>query len=233
MTMILLKSVKLFIKIAFSVLAVTVFTATSASSQTTGPLPSADDVVSRMMRSDIERRSELTGYTALRRYVVVSKDRQAEMVVRLDCSPEGTKQFTIISEEGSSAIRKHVFYKMLREESEMSRRETRDSSRITPANYKFYLVGRQNLDTGPAYVLTIFPENREGTPHTGNNLGQRAGLLDRSHRRPACPESVLLGPQRAFRSHVSESRSVLVRVLHPQHERGPDLWPLRPYYRKL
>jgi hypothetical protein len=161
MTMILLKSVKLLIKIAFSVLAVTVFTATSASSQTTGPLPSADDVVSRMVRSDIERRSELTGYTALRRYAVVSKDRQAEMVVRLDCSPEGTKQFTIISEEGSSAIRKHVFYKMLREESEMSRRETRDSSRITPANYKFYLVGRQNLDIGPAYVLTIFPKTEK------------------------------------------------------------------------
>jgi hypothetical protein len=70
MTMILLKSVKLLIKIAFSVLAVTVFTATSASSQTTGPLPSADDVVSRMVRSDIERRSELTGYTALRHEAV-------------------------------------------------------------------------------------------------------------------------------------------------------------------
>ena len=92
MTMILLKSVKLLIKIAFSVLAVAVFTATSASSQTAGQLPSTDDVVSRMVRSDIERRSELTGYTALRRYAVISKDRQAEMVVRLDCSPEGTRK---------------------------------------------------------------------------------------------------------------------------------------------
>jgi hypothetical protein len=148
---------KLIIKIAFSTLAVVLFTVTSASSQTGASLPSADDVVAKMLRSDVERRSELKGYTAMRRYAVVTKDRQAEMVVRLDCSPEGTKQFTIISEEGSSAVRKHVFYKMLHEESEMSRRETRDSSRITPENYKFYIVGRQNLDTGPAYVLTIFP----------------------------------------------------------------------------
>jgi hypothetical protein len=155
--MMLLKSVRLLIKIVFSVLAVVLFTATSASSQTADSLPSADDVASRMVRSDIERRSALTGYTALRRYVAVTKDRQAEMAVRLECSSEGTKQFTIISEEGSSAIRKHVFYKMLREESEMSRREVRDSSRITPENYKFYIVGRQTLDSGPAYVLTIFP----------------------------------------------------------------------------
>jgi len=51
---------------------------------------------------------------------------------------------------------------MLSEESDASRRETRDGSRITPANYKFNVVGRETLDTGPAYVLAIIPktENR-------------------------------------------------------------------------
>jgi hypothetical protein len=111
-----------------------------------------------MLRSDVERRSELTGYTALRRYVAVNGDRRAEMVARVDCSPEGTKQFTIISEEGSNAIRKHVFYKMLNEESVASHRETRDGSRIAPANYKFNMVGQETLDTGPAYVLAIVPK---------------------------------------------------------------------------
>ena len=102
---------KLAIKIAFSTLAIALFSVTSASSQTDDSLPSADDVVAKMLRVDVERRSELTGYTALRRYVAVNNDRRAEMVVRLDCSPDGTKQFTIISEEGSNAIRKHVFTK--------------------------------------------------------------------------------------------------------------------------
>src|SRR5713226_9775276 len=76
--------------------------------------------------------------------------------------PDGTKQFTIISEEGSNAIRKHVFYKMVNEESVASHRETRDGNRITPANYKFNMVGQDTLDSGPAYVLAIIPktENR-------------------------------------------------------------------------
>ena len=84
------------------------------------------------LQRDVERRSESTGYTALRRYVAVNRDRRAEMVVRVDCSSDGSKQFTTISGGGSSSIRKHVFYKMLNEESEASRRETRDGSRIRP-----------------------------------------------------------------------------------------------------
>jgi hypothetical protein len=149
---------KLTLKIALSILAIVLSSVTSASSQTDDSLPSADDVVAKMLRGDVERRSELTGYMALRRYVAVNNDRRAEMLVRVQCSPEGAKQFTVISEEGSNAIRKHVFYKMLNEESEASHRETRDSSRITPANYKFNIVGQDTLDTGPAYVLAIIPK---------------------------------------------------------------------------
>ena len=99
---------KLTIKSALSTLAIMLSSVTSASSQTGDSVPSADDVVAKMLRGDVERKSELTGYTALRRYVAVNNDRRAEMVARLDCSPDGTKQFTVISEEGSSAIRKHV-----------------------------------------------------------------------------------------------------------------------------
>ena len=153
---------KLTLKIAFSMLAIVLSAVASASSQTSDSLPTVDDVVAKMMRADAERRAELTGYTAVRRYVAVNRDRQAEMLVRVDCSSDGAKQFTVISEEGSSAIRKHALYKMLSEESDASRRETRDDSRITPANYKFNVVGRETLDTGPAYVLAILPktENR-------------------------------------------------------------------------
>jgi hypothetical protein len=149
------------IKIAFSTLAIVLSSLTTVSSQTVDSLPSADEVVAKMLRGDVERRSELPGYTALRRYVAVNNDRRAEMVVRVDCSPDGTKQFTIISEEGSSAIRKHVFYKILSEESEASGRETREGSRITPANYKFNMVGQDTLDTGLAYVLAIIPKTEE------------------------------------------------------------------------
>src|SRR5215469_6301349 len=148
---------KLAIKTVFSTFAIVLSAIASASSQTIDALPSADDVAAKMMRADAERTSELTGYTALRRYVAANQDRRAEMVVRLECSADGAKHFTVISEEGSSAIRKHAFSKMLSEETMASRRETSDDSRITPANYTFDMLGRDNLDTGLTYVLTITP----------------------------------------------------------------------------
>jgi hypothetical protein len=149
---------KRIIKFALFTLAILLSTGSSASSQSGDSLPSADDVIAKLLRADAERRSELTGYTALRRYVAINKDRRAEMTVLVDCSADGTKHFAVVSEEGSSSIRKHVFYKMLNEESDASRRETREGSRITPANYKFAMVGLQNLDSGSAYILTILPK---------------------------------------------------------------------------
>jgi hypothetical protein len=132
--------------------------ATLASAQTSNPLPSTDAVVARMMELDAQRQSELTGYMAIRRYAAVNKKRHAEMVVRVTCSSDGAKQFSIVSEEGSHSIRKHVFYKLLNEEAEASRRGTRSSTRLTPENYDFQLLGQENLQSGPAYVLAVKPK---------------------------------------------------------------------------
>jgi outer membrane lipoprotein-sorting protein len=148
---------KLTIKIAFATWAIVLSAVTSASSQTADSLPSTDGVVARMLQSDAARRSQMTGYSAMRRYIAVNQDRRAEMVVQVDCSPDGSKQFKVISEQGSSSIRKHVFYKMLNEETMASRRVTRDDSRITPAIYRFNIVGQDTLETGSAYVLAIMP----------------------------------------------------------------------------
>jgi len=129
-----------------------------ALAQTSNPLPSANDVVARMMQFDAQRQSELTGYTATRRYVAVNKKRRAEMLVRVTCGSDGAKQFSIVSEEGSGSIRKHVFDKLLNEEAEASRRSTRNSTRLTPENYDFQLIGQETLATGPAYVLAVKPK---------------------------------------------------------------------------
>src|SRR5580700_2560034 len=143
---------------ALFTLAVVLSAATIATAQTDDPLPSAEDVVAKMMQFDTQRQSQLTGYTATRHYVAVNKNRRAEMLVHVDCASDGTKQFTILSEEGSGSIRKHVFHKLLSEETEASRHETRNSTRLTPANYDFQFVGQQKLETGPAYVLGVSPK---------------------------------------------------------------------------
>jgi outer membrane lipoprotein-sorting protein len=147
---------KLTIKNAFSSLTLLI-SVTLASAQARAPLPPADAVVAKMMQFDAQRQSELTGYTATRRYVAVNKQRRAEMLVRVECASDGAKQFTILTEEGSSSIRKHVFQKLLSEESEASHRGTRNSTRLTPDNYDFQIVGQETLETGPAYVLEASP----------------------------------------------------------------------------
>ncbi len=143
---------------AFFILASVLFAVTIASSQTGDPLPSAEDVVAKMMQFDTQRQSELTGYTAMRRYMAVNKSRHAEMLVRVTCDSSGAKEFSILSEGGSGSIRKLVFHKLLSEETEASRHGTRNSTRLIPANYDFQFVGQEKLETGPAYVLAVSPK---------------------------------------------------------------------------
>src|SRR5246127_2475451 len=131
---------------------------TTSSAQTSNPVPSAEEVVSKMIQFDAQRQSEQTGYTATRRYVAVNKKRHAEMVVRVSCDSSGAKEFTTVSEAGSGSIRKHVFHKLLTEETEASRRGTRASTRLIPDNYRFQMVGGETLETGPAYVLSVTPK---------------------------------------------------------------------------
>jgi hypothetical protein len=151
---------KLIIKNNLFTLVVMISAVTIASAQTSDPLPSAEDVVAKMMRFDAQRQSELTGYTALRHYAAMNKKRHAEMLVRVACDSSGAKEFTIVSEEGSGSIRKHVFHKLLTEETEASRSGTRSSTRLIPDNYQFQVVGRETLETGPAYVLSVVPKTQ-------------------------------------------------------------------------
>jgi hypothetical protein len=143
---------------AFIALAIVLTAAPIGSAKAGDPLPSAEDVVAKMMQLDAQRQSQLTGYTAIRHYVAVNKSRRAEMLVRVTCDSSGAKQFSILSEEGTGSIRKRVFHKLLSEETEASRHGTRNSTRLIPANYDFQFMGQENLETGPAYLLQVSPK---------------------------------------------------------------------------
>ena len=61
-------------------LAIALCVVTTSSAQTSNPVPSAEEVVSKMIQFDAQRQSEQTGYTATRRYAAVNKKRHAEML---------------------------------------------------------------------------------------------------------------------------------------------------------
>jgi hypothetical protein len=123
-------------------------------------LPTADEVVAKMMARDNERQAALYGYTASRRYVLENQRHQkrAEMLVRMTCLRDGSKQFETISETGWGGARKHVFPKLLEAETEASRPGLRERSRLIPENYVFEMVGTEYVDERPAYVVAIAPK---------------------------------------------------------------------------
>ena len=125
-----------------------------------GQLPTADEVVAKMMALDNGRQATFHGYTAYRHYLLDNQrfHKRAEMVVRITCLQNGSKQFDTISETGWGGARKHVFSKLLEAETEASRPGYRERSRITPENYTFEIAGEETLHGHPVYVMTIVPK---------------------------------------------------------------------------
>ena len=125
-------------------------------------LPSANDVVAKMMDHDNQRQAALHGYTAARRYVLENSrhHKRAEMFVTVTCLDNGSKQFQTVSATGWGIARSHVFPKLLEGEGEASRPDVRERSRITPENYSFELVGTDSINQRPAYVLAIAPRKQ-------------------------------------------------------------------------
>src|SRR6478609_184768 len=76
--------------------------------QAVSPLPSVDDVIANMVKFDAERQSGMTGYMAVRHYTAVNNKRKAEMLVRVVCGSDGTKQFRLIGEESLDTGKAYV-----------------------------------------------------------------------------------------------------------------------------
>lgn len=123
-------------------------------------LPTADEVVAKMIARDSERQATLYGYNASRRYVLENQrhHKRAEMLVRMTCLRDGSKQFETISEAGWGGARKHVFPRLLEAETEASQPGLRERSRLIPENYVFEMVGTEYVDERPAYVIAIAPK---------------------------------------------------------------------------
>lgn len=130
-----------------------------ASSQ---ELPTADDVIAKMMERDAKRQSALRGYTAARRYILENErhHKQAEMLVRMKCLEDGSKQFETVSASGWGSARNFVFPRLLQSEKEASLPNIRERSRIIPENYSFDMLGTDSINDRPAYVLAIAPKTK-------------------------------------------------------------------------
>jgi hypothetical protein len=138
-------------------------TSSVVAADDSGPLPTAEEIVTRLGSRDLQRQVSMEGYAGMRRYVLDNQHlhKRAEMLVQVQGDPDGTKHFEVVSEEGWKAAHKHVLRKMLESESETSHPEARAKTRINPENYDFKIAGTEVIDGRTAYVLEVSPRRKE------------------------------------------------------------------------
>jgi len=139
-----------------------IFVIAMAAHDSSQQLPTVNDVVAKMLERDNQRQTAFRGYTAARRYTLENSrhHKRAEMLVKVKCLDNGSKQFETVSATGWSAARNHVFPKLLESESEASLPTVRERSRITPENYSFEMVGKDYINQRLAYVIAIAPKKQ-------------------------------------------------------------------------
>jgi hypothetical protein len=111
-----------------------------------------------MERHNEARNQELKNYHSVRHYTVEYKglttiDAGMDVEVRYD-SASG-KTFRIVSQSGSKFLCDKVLKRAVDSEKEAA--GDKSSTALTPANYKFELVGEERLGGRPAYVLHVEP----------------------------------------------------------------------------
>ncbi len=113
-----------------------------------------------MMEADRRVTPELRNYTSVRQYSLENLrfGNTAGITVQMSYRYPGHKEFRVLSEHGSGAIRTRVLRRMLDSELEAARDDLRDATQITPRNYSFRLIGVEELEGRKSFVLEATPK---------------------------------------------------------------------------
>lgn len=155
----------------FAILAFTFFLGVRfAAAKTEVPTLGLDEIVARMASMDSERDGKQQGYRGIRHYTVDYRgfpvNKHAEMVVQIVTNPQ-KKTFTILSETGSQLLLNRVLHKLLESEREADEGNNRREAKLTAENYNFQLVGTDNVQGRPCYVLQVDPKRKSKFVYKG------------------------------------------------------------------
>jgi len=137
---------------------------------TVPPALSPDQVIQQLEQRDRLRTTALQNYTVTRRYQVENKrfHKRAEMVVRVTYTNPGTKKFEVVSESGSGTVRRLALRRLIQAEERSSQQEaSRQATRITAANYNLRLIGMDEVEGHPCYLLEATPTGKSDLLFSG------------------------------------------------------------------
>ena len=148
---------KLFLAIVFVFLA---GGARPANTQAAAPAPlTAAQIVDEMQRRNLARTEALKEAHSVRHYQVeyrgFSKVIDANMEVAYHYDAASGKSFRIVSQSGSKMFCEKVLKRAVESEKEASQDKT--ATALTAVNYRFHLVGSENVGGRPTYLLEVEP----------------------------------------------------------------------------
>jgi len=127
--------------------------------------PDTAQIVQAIERHDQAQAKTLERYHAPRHYEVeyrgFFKSITAKMDVELEYDTATGKNFRIVSQSGSHMLCEKVLKRALDSEKDAS--QDRGAHALSPANYKFQLLGSETLVGRPSYVLQVEPVS--GSPY--------------------------------------------------------------------
>jgi outer membrane lipoprotein-sorting protein len=135
---------------------------TPAEPNLAAPL-AGEEVVQRMVQRNLERASALRAFEATRTYRLEYRgfpsNREAEMVASVVYQAPESKEFTILSQNGSKLIIDRVFRKLLEGEQEAMKAENRIRTALNTGNYSFELTGYETSGPDSNYVFQVEPKS--------------------------------------------------------------------------
>jgi hypothetical protein len=131
---------------------------------------SVDTIVEKMTAANARRAAELRGFQGKRSYHLQYHGflggREASMEVLATYSAPNKREFTVISENGSHLLLNRVLLKLL--DSERQAFENRKQFELSPANYKFELIGTDHEPNGnTCYLLSVKPRKNNEFLYNG------------------------------------------------------------------
>lgn len=122
-----------------------------------------EEILNRMMARNEWQDRALLEFRARRKFYAVNARFKAEstMYVQTTFRRPDEVQSTVTSHEGSNLIRSRLFDKILAAETETRSKKDKQQVDITPTNYNFALVGREDCDGRSCFHLKISPKRRD------------------------------------------------------------------------
>jgi outer membrane lipoprotein-sorting protein len=148
--------------------AVVIFVGSLAFNESTSPEtppPDQNTIIRQIDAAVLARVNSISGYTVTEHYAVFRGDDEshsvADMTVKTTYRKDSGKSYDIISEGGSSVIRRLGLDPILQSEMEINLPDHVAQSWIVSANYDMMLrSGIQKLDGRDCYVVAISPKRK-------------------------------------------------------------------------